>query len=57
MDTAKAATVMKMMVYGLQKQGVKAPDYVAVGKLIMEKMEAMPNASAKDIAIAILEKR
>lgn len=57
MDTAKAATVMRMVVYGMQKQGVKSPDYIAVGRVITEKLEAMPNATAKDIAITVLENK
>lgn len=57
MDTAKAAVVMRMVAYGMRKQGVRAPDYVALGKVITEKLETMPNASAKDIAITVLENK
>ena len=58
MDTAKAATVMRMVVYGRQKQGFTNTDWVAIGHVIMEKMESMPaETSAKDIAIAVLENK
>ena len=49
---------MRMVVYGREKQGFKSSDWVAIGRLIMEKMEAMPEeSSAKDIAIAVLENK
>lgn len=47
---------MRMVVYGMNKLG-QSPDWVAIGKVITDKMEAMPNASAKDIAITILENK
>ena len=49
---------MRMVVYGRQKQGIKSSDWVAIGHVIMEKMETMPeNSTAKDIAIAVLENK
>jgi hypothetical protein len=57
MDTAKAALAMRMVAHGMRKLGVASPDYVSIGKVITEKLDAMPNASAKDIAITILENK
>ena len=57
MDTMKAARVMQMIVPQLIKQGVRSPDYIALGRTITNKLETMPNATARDIAIAILEGR
>lgn len=49
---------MRMVVFGMQKLQVKNPDYIALGRAIMEKMEAMPaETSAKDIAVAVLENK
>jgi hypothetical protein len=57
MDTMKAARVMQMVIPNLIKRGVKAPDYVALGKAVTAKIEALPDATARDIAIAILDGR
>ena len=48
---------MQMIVPQLIKQGVRSPDYIALGRTITNKLETMPNATARDIAIAILEGR
>ena len=48
---------MQMIVPQLMKQGVRSPDYVALGKSVTAKLETMPNATVRDIAIAILEGR
>jgi len=55
MNTRKAELIMRMVAFGMAKQGIKSPDYVAIGKVITEKMEALPNAAPKDIAITVLE--
>lgn len=57
MDTLKAARIMQMVIPQLIKRGVRSPDYVALGRAVTDKLETMPQATARDIAIAILDGR